>query len=398
MSRPHAAAANAPRVDAVDGLRALAMTMVIAQHCGLLPLGWMGVWLFFVISGYVITLGFLSGQYPGRGLAQRFAVFMGRRAVRIVPVYLLYVGVCALVLVGIGRAERLGDLPYLLSFSFNWHMIFGFWPGYADWGPLGHLWTLSVEQQFYLLFPLLALGVPQRWQIAATLALIAAGPLIRWAWLPALGGAVGDDPGRLAFAVYAATPCHVDAFLIGSLIARVEPRLRAQPRLSQGVALGALALTLVYAVGYVALNRQLGAQGIDSLRNVFSGVLFGQQREVFVYLAVDALACAALLAALLRWRGSGWLAWPPLAWVGRVSYGGYLFHALVLWALVQALGVSAKELPVEQRLLFFAVVWGLTVALASLSFRAFELPLARRWRIGAARPAGGAGRMAVGTR
>lgn len=375
------------RVPALDGLRAIAMTMVVAQHCHLLPFGWTGVWLFFLISGYVITLGFVGGEYPGRGFAERYGVFMARRAVRIVPAYLLYLTACVVVLLAIGRFAPLADLPTLLSFSFNWQMIFGFWPGHTDWAPLGHLWTLSVEQQFYLFFPLLALLLPQRWQTGAMLALVAAGPAIRWAWAQwLLARHGGGDPGWLAFAVYAASPCHVDAFLIGALVARLEPQWRARPRVVTALSLAGVGAAIVYAATYVLVNRQLGAQGVDQLRNVFSGVLYGQGREVFVYLAIDLAALAALLHALRRGRGSAWLAWAPLAWVGRVSYGGYLFHALVLWLFARALDISIQPLPLVQRLLFFVAAWALTVLLASLSFRLVEQPLARRWRGARHRP------------
>lgn len=382
------ATAASTRLPALDGLRAVAMTMVVAQHCHLLPFGWTGVWLFFLISGYVITLGFVGGEYPGRGFAERYRVFMARRAVRIVPAYLLYLAACVVVLLAIGRHAPLADLPTLLSFTFNWQMIFGFWPGHTDWAPLGHLWTLSVEQQFYLVFPLLALALPQRWQTGVMLFLVAAGPAIRWAWVQwLLTQPGGSDPGWMAFAVYAASPCHVDAFLIGALVARLEPMWRARPRACMALGVTGIAAASAYAATYVMINRGLGAQGIDLLRNVFSGTLYGQGREVFVYLAVDLAALAALLHTLRRGRGSAWLAWAPLAWVGRVSYGGYLFHALVLWGLARTLDLSVASLPVAQRLLFFVVGGALTVLLASLSFRFVEQPLARRWRAGTPRPA-----------
>ena len=116
------------------------------------------------------------------------------------------------------------------------------------------------------------------------------------------------------------------------------------------------------------------------LRNVFSGVLYGQGREVLVYVAVDAAALAALLLALRQARGFRWLGWPPLAWVGRVSYGGYLFHALVVWGLAQVLGLAVRPLPIAQRLVFFVVALALTLLLAGLSYRFIERPIARRWR------------------
>lgn len=375
----------AQRIDAVDGLRAVAMSMVIAQHCGLLPFGWTGVWLFFVISGYVITRGFLADEArpagdPAPDRLTRWRAFMAQRALRIVPVYLLYLALNLPWLLALGGTDRLGDLPWLLSFTYNGHMVFGFWPGSSDWAPFGHLWTLSVEQQFYLLFPLLALWVAPRLQVGATLALIACGPLLRWAWVALLQAGGADDPGWLAFAVYASSVCHFDAFLIGSLIARLEPRLQAQPTHARTLWAVALAFAAGYALWAVALNHAAGARGIDLLRNVYSGILFGSHREVVAYIAIDLVAAAALVHALLRRRGSDLLAWAPLAWVGRVSYGGYLYHALLLWMAGQALGGAVKNLPLGPRLLAFAVVWLATVAVASASFRGFEQPIARRWR------------------
>ncbi|HSW21884.1 MAG TPA: acyltransferase [Burkholderiaceae bacterium] len=375
-----ATASVAPaRIDALDGLRALAMTAVVAQHCHLLPFGWTGVWLFFLISGYVITLGFDAGEYAGRGAAERFGTFIARRAARIVPAYLLYLAACTLVALALGNPAPLSNLPYLLSFTFNWHMIVGFWPGHVDWAPFGHLWTLSVEQQFYLLFPLLVLLVPVRMQTATMLALVVAGPLMRWLaarWL----ASAGAPPDAMAFAIYAATPCHLDAFLIGALVARLQPWWRARGGVVTALTLAGVVVPLAYAAAYVAINRQLGMQGIDQLRNVFSGVLYGQGREVLVYVAVDLAALAALLLALRQARGFRWLGWPPLAWVGRVSYGGYLFHALVVWGLAQWLGLAVRPLPLAQRLAFFVVAWAVTVLLAGLSYRFIERPIARRWR------------------
>lgn len=372
--------ATPARIDALDGLRALAMTAVVAQHCHLLPFGWTGVWLFFLISGYVITQGFDAGGYTGRSAAERFGTFIARRAARIVPAYLLYLAACTLVTLGLGSPAPLSNLPYLLTFTANWHMIFGFWPGHVDWAPFGHLWTLSVEQQFYLLFPLIVLVMPMRMQTAAMLALVAAGPLIRWLtarWLTALSG---TQPDAMAFAIYAATPCHLDAFLIGALVARLQPWWRARSGVVAAVTLAGAAAPLAYAAVYVAINRQLGMHGIDQLRNVFSGVLYGQGREVLVYVAVDLAALAVLLLALRSARGFAWLRWAPLAWVGRVSYGGYLFHALVVWGLAQVMGLAVRPLPLGQRLAFFGVAWAVTVLLAGLSYRFIEQPIARRWR------------------
>jgi peptidoglycan/LPS O-acetylase OafA/YrhL len=368
------------RIGEVDGLRALAMSMVIAQHCGLLPFGWTGVWLFYVISGYVITRGFIASDDEARGApGERYRAFLWRRALRIVPVYLLYLALNALIVLPRGEgAAAMRDLPSLLAFVFNWQMIYA---AGGAWSPFGHLWTLSVEQQFYLVFPLLVLCVPARAQWPLTLALVLAGPLLRWGFSSAVALQF-DDAGQRAFAVYAASPCHVDAFLIGSLLARGGPRLYGAPRFAGTLSVVAALAAALYAGAYALVNMRLGAQGVDVLRNVVSGVLYGQGREVFAYVAVDLLAAALLVLAL---RGVRWLAWPPLVHVGRVSYGGYLFHALVLWCAAEVIGGKVREQGLGLRLLAFAAVWAATVLLATASFRWFETPVARwgramRWR------------------
>lgn len=364
------------RILEIDGLRAIAMTMVIAQHCDLLPFGWTGVWLFFAISGYVITRGFLVAGDSGRDAWERFGDFMLRRFFRIVPVYVAYVAVNAAILIVLSGFTRLGDLPYLLTFTFNWHMIFGFWPGSSNWSPFGHLWTLSVEEQFYLFFPLIALFTPARARLPISLALIVAGPLVRYVYVGTISGLEGDAGWR-AFAVYAASICHFDAFLMGSLVARFEPRIRAMPWISDALWVAATTCGIIYVVTYVQINRSLGASGIDAVRNVLSGILYGQQREVFGYVVVDLLASAALVHAILRRQLSRLLSSPTVTLVGRVSYGGYLFHPLAIWLMNFALATKAKDLPIGPRLLFFAAAWALTVTAAYASFRWFETPIAQ---------------------
>jgi peptidoglycan/LPS O-acetylase OafA/YrhL len=93
------------RIDEVDGLRAIAMTMVIAQHCGL-PFGWTGVWLFFVISGYVISRNFLCEAYTNGPVLQEYKIFMLRRFFRIVPVYTFYIAIGTGIIFALGLSTH----------------------------------------------------------------------------------------------------------------------------------------------------------------------------------------------------------------------------------------------------------------------------------------------------
>jgi peptidoglycan/LPS O-acetylase OafA/YrhL len=365
------------RIDSIDGLRAIAMTMVIAQHCHLLPFGWIGVWLFFAISGLVITLGFIADEdSPPHSATTKLGHFMLRRVARIVPVYFVYVAVNVLILLVIDGVHRMGDVPYLMTFLYNWHMIFNFPPGSSGWSPFGHLWTLSVEEQFYLLYPWLALFAPRKWRLPVMLALVLLGPLVRVLYGQTISG-VNTDEGWRAFAIYASSICQMDAFLVGALLAHAHVRQWITPGRSNGLWATALVAAGVFAGWYVNLQYHQGKHGSELLRNVFSGILYGGHRELWVYSVVNVFSAAILAHALLGRAGSAFLSWRPMVAVGQVSYGGYLFHALVLWGFRQWLLVG-KDSPVGLRMGVFVMVWVLTVCLARWSFARFESP-ARRW-------------------
>ncbi|MBC7603512.1 MAG: acyltransferase [Ramlibacter sp.] len=376
------------RLAGIDGLRAIAMTMVVAQHCGLLPFGWVGVWLFFVISGYVITRGFLaeeSTSRTGRALpsaGQRYGAFVRRRLLRIVPAYVLYVGMCALLFAVPYGAAGSTDLIGLVTFTYNWQMIFQAATSTVHWPAIGHLWTLSVEQQFYVFFPLLFLGVPERWRWKVAGALVLLAPLTRWLWILFAGAEMPDaDAGKLAFSVYASTICQIDAFLLGALIARFQPLLLRSREHPMRLLLVALAAVAVFAVTYMATNYVRGDRGLELLKSIFSGTLYGQGRELFGYSVVSLLASGVLLVTLAGLRGTAWLSMPWMTWIGRVSYGGYLFHALLLWGVAESIGQPLKYAPVAWRITGFVLVLMATVGLASLSFIFFEQPIARRFKV-----------------
>ena len=362
------------RIDEIDGLRALAMTGVVAQHCGIAPFGWTGVWLFFVISGYVISRNFLDRAYVGDDWKLEYRNFMKRRFFRIVPVYSLYVAVGCVILVSAGKSGALRDVLFLMTFTHNWQMIFNLWPNPESWSAFGHLWTLSIEEQFYVVYPLLFLLLRPRQYVIALVVLIAAGPIVRFVYSAALAAA-SNDAGWIAFAVYAASFAHFDAFLLGALIAWFGGRIRRHEWVPHAVCAIAVLAAGVYAFSYWSMNRAAGATGVEAFRNIYSGILYGSGREVFVYSAVNLLAAAALIYAILRKPITRPLAWPFVSLVGRISYGGYLYHALVLWLAFTVLPIGGDKLPVAQRLVLFVCVWLATVAVVYVSYRWFELPI-----------------------
>lgn len=369
------------RIAEIDGLRALAMLLVTAQHCGLMPIGWTGVWLFYVVSGFVIARNFEGGAYAGGTRFEAWGEFMRRRFWRIVPVYLFYVAVASLALVHAGRSEDLGKLWGLLTFTYNWQAIFGPPHQGAAIHLISHLWTLSVEEQFYLAFPLLFLLLGPLGYGRALVVLVAAGPLIRLVWAAVAAHWVPDRATH-SFHVYAATFAHFDAFLIGALLARHEARVRSDPRVLRWLVSASLVWLVAHVTAYALVNRLHGAVGFEAMRNVVAGHLVGEGREASIYSLVDLLAATAIAAALSG--RARWLAWRPLAWCGLVSYGAYLYHGFVIWLLVQVLGPVASLAP-AMRLLLLAMALAVTFATAAMSWHWLEQPV-RRWGL-AKRPA-----------
>ncbi|GAB4068269.1 acyltransferase [Ancylobacter sonchi] len=362
------------RLDEIDGLRAIAMTMVIAQHCGIAPFGWTGVWLFYCISGFVITRRFVQDDLTRLPMPEgsRYLTFVYRRFFRIVPIYLLYLGLGSSLLLLTERTESIQNIPFLLTFTFNWQAIFQIWP--APDGPFGPLWTLSVEEQFYLVFPALFLILPRRRFLAVATILIAAGPLIRHLMSGVLYR-MSPDPDFVAFGVYASSFTQFDAFLMGALVACHESRLRAHPIIVKYFSMIAAIAMLIYVATYVGINISNGSRGIDIVRNIISGVLWGNGRETVLYTVLDLVWISAIMWTLIKPKLSRPLAWPAFVFVGRVSYGGYLYHALVLWVLFTTVISADPTLAIPSRLLLFVVVWCITVTLASITYHWFEMPI-----------------------
>ncbi len=372
-------------VPEVDALRALAMSAVIAFHCKLMPFGWMGVWLFFVVSGFAVTTSLVAGESTGTSLLATIKGFYIRRVLRIWPVYFGFIACNVLVLLALGKFGPLADVPWLLSFTQNMRMILKTYTPENTWGGFEHLWTLGIEQQFYLVFPLLLLlpGRRARGLFLASLLLVA--PLIRLI-VAEQAASHGWDDLRTAFAVYAFGPAHFDAFAAGALIALFRSEIARDPRIRYA----ALLLAMICTVGHIAIYATIGVLqaghfSADAMRNIVSGVAYGQGREISFYLVPTSVSAAVLISVLSGSPSSRFLCrGRHLQAIGRVSYGGYLFHVPVLMvgSLLLPLTVGPViGLPlVAAHVGVFFVAYPITVGLAWLSFRYFEKPLARLYR------------------
>ena len=353
--RPHSTFGYEP---ALDGLRGIAVTLVVGFHAFGIPRdGFLGVDLFFVLSGFLIT-SILLGEQASRGRIslRRFYV---RRALRLVPALLVFlvVSLAAHILVAGARHEfgtavvldQLRDCAVAASYVSNFVLAFGG----VDALPtgLGHLWSLAAEEQFYLVWPILlvcGLARRRRW---ATIVLAAAIAFVALRQFQLVLG--GVPPHRLGFG----PDTRSGSILIGCLFAVLRANERGARRLA-GFARVALPFALV--LGYVVVIANLGR------------TLFGGPLTLFGFCA------AVIIVALLDERCvlRRWLSPRPLVYLGRLSYSLYLWHLLIFTALGVAL-VGANGAAGAPRAT--AAVAASLVA-AALSYHFVEIPFLRRKR------------------
>jgi peptidoglycan/LPS O-acetylase OafA/YrhL len=343
----------------LDGLRAVAVLAVVLYH---LNVGWasgglLGVGVFFVLSGYLITDLLLAEREREGAIA--LGRFWLRRARRLLPGLWVMLVVVTLWIVFLDPSQLGGIrgalLAALLYFS-NWWYAFQHVSYFASFGapsPLGHLWSLAVEEQFYLVWPLLLIlalrFVHRRWLLVG---LVIAGALAS-AWAMAALFQPGSDPTR----VYEGTDTRAFQLLIGASLAIVWPSRRLTGPLPalrrRGLdALGGLGLAVIVVMV------------MDT--NEYQTLLYRGGMVILSLATVAVIAALAHPAALLgRILGA-----PPLRWIGVRSYGIYLWHYPII---VLTTPVDSTPGPVLALLQL-----GATVAVAGLSWHFVEEPIRRR--------------------
>jgi peptidoglycan/LPS O-acetylase OafA/YrhL len=385
-----------PYLPGLDGLRALAVVAVLLYHAELtwLPGGFLGVEIFFVISGYLITALLLT-EWRQLGRVDLKGFWM-RRARRLLPaLYLLLALTLAYAVVFLpGEVAGLrDDAIAALGYVTNWYLVLGHESYFEAIGRpslLKHLWSLAVEEQFYLLWPpVVALGLSlgaYRWRQRRVL-LVALSGAVTSALLMTILYRPEADPSR----VYFGTDTRATGLLMGAALAFVWTPWPVPG--GRGGSAAAPRLRFNHQTLWSRLRRRWGwtapllldVAGLAALGGLIAFCLRLGEYQPFLYrggLASVGVATIVVIMACVHPHtrlGEYLLGWGPLCWLGVRSYGIFLWHWPVFMVTRPQLDVSLEGLEL------LALRLAVTLVLADLSYRYVETPirkgaLERAWR------------------
>jgi peptidoglycan/LPS O-acetylase OafA/YrhL len=348
----------------LDGVRAIAVIAVVLYHADVawMPGGFLGVDVFFVLSGFLIT-SLLLVELDRTGRLD-FRAFYLRRARRLLPALFAMLGVTAVLVATVaydGAAAFRRDLPGALLYYANWLAIITDTSYFEFIGRppmLKHLWSLAVEEQFYLIWPAVVLLL-HRWRGARAVGWVALGGALLSTVAMTMGSVIGDmpganDPSRLYFG----TDTHAMGVLLGAALAVVWRPGRTAPVLAPQ------ARAVITAAGVVGLGLLVLA---FTRIGEFSTFLYRGG-----FLVVAAVSVVVVAAAAHRGVPFGrWIGVPPMRWIGERSYGIYLWHWPLFLVTRPGIDLPLQGLPA----LVLRIV--LLLGVAELSYRYLEMPVRR---------------------
>ena len=360
-TKPVSGKVGVRHISSIDGLRAIAVAAVVLYHLGIswIPGGFLGVDLFFVISGYVITRLILDSINQSSALDLR--AFYAARLRRIYPGFIFMV-ICTIIFIGVWAPEAikrfLTDLPYALTGSINWYLVAKNQDYFETIGRpplLQHTWSLAVELQFYLIWPIILLTVLKYFGKKNVARIALAIAIISGVTLFIVSLSLDQANAQQISHIYFGTDTHSLGLFLGSALAVswIPQNLSA--------AITKRAQDVIDGIGVV---------GLLGLISVF---LFIDQSNANLYRIAFPLAgifgCLVIISLVHpASRFAPIISTAPFRWVGQRSYGIYIWH----WVIFQVTRPSV-DLSGQTWALYLARVL-LVLALADISLRWVEIP------------------------
>ena len=363
---PQTPVRSAKHNDALDGVRGIAILLVLITHAGWffrtyptawyffpIHVGWVGVDLFFVLSGYLIT-GILIRTRHARNRVQSFYM---RRVLRIFP---LYYGVLLAVFIGVHFSVWLREqIPMhtwrgwiiYVAYLQNWALLHN--PNFWLHNLIGHFWSLAIEEQFYFVWPWLVWSLSTRWIVRLSVVGMIASLALRLVFL-------WHSPEQPLYP-FGLTPCRGEGLLMGAALAAYIAEFGSLPkRALAGMALAGIAIiaAILISIPYAFIPDHANVPkygiGITAFNLVFGALIASTQYSI---------------RFLTAWLNAGWL-----RSFGKYSYGIYVYHAIVYSAAFHLISRAGYPTAMRARyaIAFLLVNVAIVYGVAWLSFNYFE--------------------------
>ncbi|MDH5022443.1 acyltransferase family protein [Enterobacter asburiae] len=332
-------------IQQLDGLRAFSVLGVILYHLGIpgFGMGWLGVSFFFVLSGFLITRILIESKESNNF----FSNFYIRRSLRIFPLYYLYIFIVFIYCLYFdvqGVNNWLYYVFYLQNYTMAWN---GF--AYVPGQELGHTWSLAVEEQFYLLWPLVVFLCNRKLIFISAIILSCVAISSRFY--------LAEYTSIVSFAPLFST---MDTLLIGAIIAVISVNQRAMRIISCTLlAVGLFWFISVVKFGALIYGWHKGIEAANQSLYLSSSILFAG--------VIGVIASGVVKAKFLTIA--------PLIYIGKISYGLYLWHPFAI-QIVDSLQYRGHLLWITGPMVLASKL-ALTIAISALSFKFFELPFLR---------------------
>lgn len=347
----------------LDAIRAIAILMVFLFHAGALACGYLGVHLFFVLSGFLIT-GILI-RTKDQNLGGFLTGFYGRRILRIFPVYYLYLLIMFLItLVPVSLSAKPADelhilkeqLPYAISYLYDFYHASS---AFVASRFLTHFWSLAVEEQFYLIWPILIFIIPNKYLKTFFISLIVLGPCIRFAEQivhanPVLSGYFVREPNLF---INVLPFSNLDAFACGALFTLRPSKFKA----------GSILALFIAVVGVGVVSEYLATGHIIQTAFGYRPSMADSAKVIWGYSAINIISAIVISAVSQKQFFPRLFANSGLNYIGKISYGMYIFHYPIILLFLSRGFIGGMPLVVR-----ILTAFVLTMLVSGLSYSLFE--------------------------
>ena len=361
-------------IKSLDGIRALAITMVILFHFFYEEIrwGWIGVQIFFTLSGFLITSILLENT--NKSLKKYLTRFYWRRAIRIFPIYYLYIGAVSIIYIVTASPISFKETwVYLITYTYNYYPLIALDNDRSSIA-FPHFWSLCVEEQFYLVWPVIVYFFNRKQLKYVVCIIIILSPILRFLLADHILSFYSKSEYVVGKIIYQFTLCQLDSFAFGAAI----PIFKLNKNVKNTDKMLLLIFALMLVIGSIQFFYSTGTSyGINYDFNTFGYEMYNMKygQHVWSYTLLGLFSLLLILNAIRKtFFLKNFLENKILVHIGRISYGLYIYHFILSNIFIKLIEYGLNK---NLGFITFLIV---TYFVSLMSFKFIEGPLLSKFK------------------